>query len=532
MRRRDDARLHGGRLIARRLKAHGVTKLFTLSGGHLFSIYDGCREEGIDIVDVRHEATAAFAAEGWAKVTREPGVAALTAGPGRDQRHERDGVRAAEPLADGRARRARARRCAGARARCRRSTTCRSCARWSSSPRPRARRPRSRAWSTRPARSRGAPHTGPGVPGLPARRRVHGGRGAPPAERPRRRRARRPTAAALDRAAALLRDAERPVIMAGTNLYWGHGEQALRALAEAARRAGVPQRPRARLRARRPSSFFSRARKRGAEGRRRRARRRRADGLPARLRRRVRRGDRDRRDRPRRARARPPARGRGRALRRHRRRRSARSPARRRPTRAAGSSTCAAIETEKREAEREQLSDDRAPLHPMRVYGELAQVLDRDAIVIGDGGDFVSYAGRVVDSYEPGCWLDPGPFGCLGSGPGYALAAKLAHPERQVVLLLGDGAFGFSRDGVRHARPPRRQRRRRDGQQRHLGAREAPDGVPLRLLGGRRAAPGDALRRRWSRRSAATASWCARRPSCGRRWSARSRRASRRWSTC
>src|SRR3954463_2176422 len=74
--------IHGGRLIARRLKAHGVTKLFTLSGGHLFSIYDGCRAEGIDIVDVRHEQSAVFAAEAWAKVTREPGVAALTAGPG------------------------------------------------------------------------------------------------------------------------------------------------------------------------------------------------------------------------------------------------------------------------------------------------------------------------------------------------------------------------------------------------------------------------------------------------------------------
>src|ERR1700677_3827261 len=73
---------HGGRLIARRLKAHGVSKLFTLSGGHLFSIYDGCLKEGIEIVDVRHESTAAFAAEGWAKVTREPGVCALTAGPG------------------------------------------------------------------------------------------------------------------------------------------------------------------------------------------------------------------------------------------------------------------------------------------------------------------------------------------------------------------------------------------------------------------------------------------------------------------
>ena len=74
--------LHGGRLVAKRLKAHGVSKLFTLSGGHLFSIYDGCRDEGVDIVDVRHEQSAAFAAEGWAKATREPGVAALTAGPG------------------------------------------------------------------------------------------------------------------------------------------------------------------------------------------------------------------------------------------------------------------------------------------------------------------------------------------------------------------------------------------------------------------------------------------------------------------
>ena len=74
--------LHGGRAVARRLSAHGVTKLFTLSGGHLFSIYDGCREEGIDLVDTRHEQTAGFAAEGWAKATRGVGVCALTAGPG------------------------------------------------------------------------------------------------------------------------------------------------------------------------------------------------------------------------------------------------------------------------------------------------------------------------------------------------------------------------------------------------------------------------------------------------------------------
>jgi acetolactate synthase-1/2/3 large subunit len=114
------------------------------------------------------------------------------------------------------------------------------------------------------------------------------------------------------------------------------------------------------------------------------------------------------------------------------------------PDRSAWISSLREAETEKREAEKAELRDDRSPLHPMRLYGELAQVIDRDAIIVGDGGDFVSYAGRVIDSYEPGCWLDPGPYGCLGSGPGYALAAKIARPEKQVVLLVGDGAFGFS----------------------------------------------------------------------------------------
>lgn len=74
--------LHAGRLVARRLRAGGVDTVFTLSGGHLFSIYDGCRDEGIRLIDTRHEQTATFAAEGWSKVTRLPGVAALTAGPG------------------------------------------------------------------------------------------------------------------------------------------------------------------------------------------------------------------------------------------------------------------------------------------------------------------------------------------------------------------------------------------------------------------------------------------------------------------
>jgi acetolactate synthase I/II/III large subunit len=90
------------------------------------------------------------------------------------------------------------------------------------------------------------------------------------------------------------------------------------------------------------------------------------------------------------------------------------------------------------------LSSDADPVHPLRIYGELARVLDDDAVVIGDGGDFVSYAGKYIEPRRPGCWLDPGPYGCLGTGLGYAIAARLARPSAQVVLLLGDGAAGFS----------------------------------------------------------------------------------------
>jgi len=90
------------------------------------------------------------------------------------------------------------------------------------------------------------------------------------------------------------------------------------------------------------------------------------------------------------------------------------------------------------------LASESDPVHPARIYGELLKVLDDDAVVIGDGGDFVSFAGKYIEPLRPGGWLDPGPFGCLGTGLGYAIAARVAHPAVQVVLLLGDGAAGFS----------------------------------------------------------------------------------------
>jgi acetolactate synthase-1/2/3 large subunit len=90
------------------------------------------------------------------------------------------------------------------------------------------------------------------------------------------------------------------------------------------------------------------------------------------------------------------------------------------------------------------LASDADPIHPARVYGELGGRLAGDAVVIGDGGDFVSYAGKYVEPKAPGGWLDPGPYGCLGTGLGYAIGARLARPASQVVLMLGDGAAGFS----------------------------------------------------------------------------------------
>lgn len=446
--------LHGGRLIARRLKAAGVSRLFTLSGGHLFSIYDGCREEGIEIVDVRHEQTAAFAAEGWAKVTREVGVCALTAGPGvtngmsaiasaqanhtpmlvlggrapafrwgQGSLQEIDHVPFARPL-------------------CKLATTAQSAAEIP-------------GLVEEAIEIALAPHGGPAFIDFPldhvfmsapepeasgelagqesasgvAGARVHGA-----------------DAAHIERAAQLLKEAERPVVMAGTDLYWGHGERALLELIEVLR---IPTFLNGLARGCVPADhelFFSRARSQAL---------READvalvvGVPMDFRLGFGGSFGEETEIVMIDSAEPA-------------RRPPRDPAIElygdlaqtlsdlRAASGSGSSQSSAwvsrlceAESELRDGERVELEDDRAPLHPMRVYAELAKVLDRDAIVVGDGGDFVSYAGRAIDSYEPGCWLDPGPFGCLGAGPGYALAAKLAHPDRQVVLLLGDGAFGFS----------------------------------------------------------------------------------------
>jgi acetolactate synthase-1/2/3 large subunit len=92
----------------------------------------------------------------------------------------------------------------------------------------------------------------------------------------------------------------------------------------------------------------------------------------------------------------------------------------------------------------EAMAADSDPIRPARVYGELRRVLAADAVTIGDGGDFVSYAGKYLEPAQPGTWLDPGPYGCLGTGMGYAMGARVTYPDRQVCVLMGDGAAGFS----------------------------------------------------------------------------------------
>ena len=437
---------HAGRLVARRLKASGIDTIFTLSGGHLFSIYDGCRSEGIRLIDTRHEQTAAFAAEGWSKVTRQPGVAALTAGPG--VTNGMSAMAAAQqnssPLL-----------VLGGRA---------PALRWGMGSLQEIDHipfvaPLTRFAATAPSAEAvgglvdealratvGAP-SGVAFIDFPMDHifSVAADDGSPGAltELP------APALAdgdALERGAGLLAAARRPVIMAGTNVWWGHAEAALLRLAEQQR---IPVLMNGMARGTVPADHplaFSRARSKALAE---------ADvaivvGVPMDFRlgfggvfgpeTQLIVADRAQPDRDH---PRPIAAGLYGDL-------SATLAALGETTHAGGVghddwvADLRAAETTARDREHADLADDRSPLHPMRVYAELAPLLERDAIIVVDAGDFGSYAGRVIDSYVPGAWLDSGPFGCLGSGPGYALAAKLARPDRQVVLLQGDGAFGFS----------------------------------------------------------------------------------------
>ncbi len=426
---------HGGEVAVAALQRHGVDMMFTLSGGHLFVLYDGAVKKGLRLVDVRHEQTATFAAEGWAKVTRRLGCAALTAGPG-----VTNGVSAmtaakmnGTPMV-----------VVGGRAPAKRWGTgslqeldhvpiVASIVKRAATATIAAEVFDEVDASCLVART---PHRGPTFVDIaldgfgPGEYFVTTDPNVSPCA---------PSDDDIAGVLAVLRSAERPVLVAGGDVYWDHGEDALRAFAETAHVPVFANGMGRGLLAADHALSFSRARSLALKE---------ADlvlvaGTPLDFRlgfgrfggaRVVHLAD-------------------------------AASEIAKHADLAASAFgdlgvTLAALaeparhdewitrlrddEQAKRAAEQPSLEADTSPIKPARVYGELRRRLARDAIVIGDGGDFVSYAGKLVDSYQPGTFLDPGPYGCLGMGPGYALAAGLAHPDRQIVLLLGDGAIGFA----------------------------------------------------------------------------------------
>jgi acetolactate synthase-1/2/3 large subunit len=90
------------------------------------------------------------------------------------------------------------------------------------------------------------------------------------------------------------------------------------------------------------------------------------------------------------------------------------------------------------------LLSDQVPIHPLRFAYAVAQSVSDDTIVVGDGGEIVAIAAAVLPVNRPAHWLDPGPLGCLGVGMPFAIAAKLARPEQDVLIVYGDGAFGLN----------------------------------------------------------------------------------------
>jgi acetolactate synthase-1/2/3 large subunit len=425
--------------------------MFTLSGAHVFPLYDGAvhADPPLPLVDVRHEQTAVFAAEATAKLTRTPGLAVLTAGPG-----VTNGISAVttahfngSPVL-----------VIGGRA---------PAYRWGSGSLQELDHPPLLAPVTKRAatvistdriadevdaglRLATSPHRGPVFLDIPMDVVFGGAASAPP--RPPVRGRSTPDADALEHAATLLAAARRPVLVLGSDVWSDGAEAAAAALAEELGLPVVPNgmgrgilgpaHPRLVGRARgaafggadlvvvvgTPLDFrlgygaFG-----GPDG-----------GEPARV---VHCVD----DVSGLAGHVEPAAGVAGDL------TLVLDGLRSRVARAGPHPDVAAWADGLRErhlaavaTDAPMLAADADPIHPARIYGELRALLADDAVVIGDGGDFVSFAGRYVEPARPGGWLDPGPFGCLGTGLGYALAARLARPASQVVLLLGDGAAGFS----------------------------------------------------------------------------------------
>jgi acetolactate synthase-1/2/3 large subunit len=449
----DDAALsgHSGELAVAVARAHGVETMFTLSGAHVFPMYDGAvkADPPMRLLDVRHEQTAAFAAEATGKLTRVPGLAVLTAGPG-----VTNGISAiaqaqfaGSPMV-----------VVGGRA---------PANRWGSGSLQEIDHAPLVAPVTKSARTlhtagevldgmhhafttAGSPHRGPVFVDVPMDEFFNSASGPLPTVT--RVRGAEPDSDAVAEVAELLASAARPVLILGTDVWADGAEEAALRFIES---AGIPTITNGMGRGVVPGGhplLVTKARGKALGG---------SDlvvvvGTPLDFR--LGYGMFGGKDGATPAQvvhiADSPGQVSGHAdlsaslagdltqvfdglL-------GALEQVVRRPDWSAWVDELQA--TVKTAAERDAalLGAEADPIHPARIYGELVPRLAEDAVVIGDGGDFVSFAGKYVEPKRPGGWLDPGPYGCLGAGLGSAIAARLARPSSQVVLLLGDGAAGFS----------------------------------------------------------------------------------------
>ncbi|MDH3754138.1 MAG: thiamine pyrophosphate-binding protein, partial [Acidimicrobiia bacterium] len=440
---------HGGRLVARTLKAAGVDCLFTLSGGHVMGIYDGCLDEGIDVIDVRHEQAAVHAADAWARLhPGRVGVAVVTAGPG-----VTDGVtgvanawRANSPIVviGGQGPFSNLRR--GSLQEMDHVAVMRPISKWADACYQTDRLGEYLEIAIRTALS--------GVPGpaflevpmdvlhapidldsvpAPVFRDYRVAGTAPQAQ--------------LDEAGAIVAGASHPMVMAGTSLKWSDGAAALRRFAEALAIPCFTNGMARGLLAMDHPQFFNRTRKEALAA---------ADvvvlaGTPLDFRMKF-------------GMSIPPDTrivqldldetlvGQNRAADVGLVGNLGRNLDALRDTilRAGGADFSAhgsrlrASEDAMAEAQAAQLTSDEVPIDPLRLCAEIAAAIDDDMIVIGDGGDIVAQASKVIKVPVNGAWMDPGPLGTLGVGMPFAIAAQIAHPDKRVLIVYGDGSFGLN----------------------------------------------------------------------------------------
>ena len=434
-------RVQGGRLAARAIAAAGVDCVFTLSGGHVMPIYEGSRHEGVRIVDVRHEQSAAHAAEAWGRVRRAAGVALVTAGPGvtGTVTAVANCFAAQTPLVVIGGARPLAQAEWGALQEFDQLSLMKPITKWAAVCPSTERIPEYVAIAFRHALA--APR-GPVYLELPADILFADGDAdvVPPARQARAFGDPREIVAA----AALLSTAERPAVVAGSGVWW---DSAAAELAVFAEHGSLPVYLNGSGRGSLPPDhelFFQHSRSAALEE---------ADvvcvigtALDFRLRY-----------------------GRFGAEKLIHVHGDPREVGRNRVPDAAIVGDCAAVLTalasaverpadqraawleRLRQAEsawwdshRAEVESDAAPLHHYRLGAELDRVLDEDTVVIGDGGDVVAAVSRVLRIHRPGHWLDPGPFGCLGVGSGYAIGVHEAGFGGRIVCVMGDGAFGLN----------------------------------------------------------------------------------------